>query len=200
MTTEAQHLGEAVPDTLDGYIDARHVAYLSDALDRYERLLLDLEPMSELKFGETEEAYRQGAKETLLAAALTIEHHRGLLTEAKRRVVSWLDEITLDGELVDLDEVGRFRVGDSAKVTYDNARTASSFAARLTDEAFDQETGEVPPLGVTIELAVTETAKALGGFGVAKTWNKGPLRERGLDPESFVVSRERTDRKLMEDR
>lgn len=195
-------LGEAAPAVVADYLSPELLLDLTQALVHYERFLDQLEPLAALRFGEVDEAVRQGAKETLLAGALAIESHRGLLAAAGRRLVGWLDTVTVDGELVALDELGTWSVGDNPKLTYDNARTASAFAARLADEIplMDPETGEAIPWAVTVGKIVSETAEALGGLAPSRGWNKTPLRKRGLNPDAYVVARERTDRKLQERR
>lgn len=195
-------LGEPVSEAAAVYLPDQLVGDLASAVAAYEDLLEQLEPLAELRFGDTEEPYRQGAKETLLAAALALGHHRQLLASAVDRIVAWLDGVTLDGELVSLDDLGSWRVGDSARVVYDNERTASSFGAAVADEAFafDPETGEIPPPAVVAERIVRATAEALGGLAPGKAWNVGPLRTRGLRRDQFEVSRERTARKLKEER
>lgn len=193
-------LGEPVEEGPAAYLPAMAVESFEKSFRELQVILRCLEPLGSMKVGEVPEEIRLGAKETLVAAGIALEHQRNLLAAAKRLIVAWLDGIVLNGELIDLDDLGQFYVGDNPKLTYDNTRTASMFAASVADEAFaaDPETGEIPPPAVITERIVTATAEVLGGMAPGKAWNKTPLRQRGIDPDRFIASKTRTDRSLKE--
>lgn len=76
----------------------------------------------------------------------------------------------------------------NSKTVIDNARVASSLAARISDDAGVDENGELIPRPVLVERAVMETAAACGALTDSfSSWRKKRLAERSVVLEQFVV-------------
>lgn len=72
---------------------------------------------------------------------------------------------------------------------YEGGRIARTIASRVADEAFDQTTGEMLPLGVICERVAQRIIDAAGLDRQSQTWRRGVLEALGLDPADYSDKR-----------
>lgn len=60
-------------------------------------------------------------------------------------------------------------------------------AAQIADEVFDQETGEIPPLAIVCERAMTRLGDVIG-LTPSKQGRTGELEKRHIDVKKYVVT------------
>lgn len=138
------------------------------------------------------------APEPMVSTILTVRILRDELAEVERRITQAIEASTVRGQLIECRGKD-WKLGASPKVRYDVRRVVSALAARLADEVVDQESGEVPPVGVIAETVATAVAEATGSLAPSAKWNKTPLAQHGIDLDAFETERSYGRTTLRED-
>jgi hypothetical protein len=60
-------------------------------------------------------------------------------------------------------------------------------SAQIADEVFDRTSGEIPPLAIVCEKAMTALGDVVG-LTPSKSGRKQALEKRGIDPKKYVTT------------
>lgn len=192
---------EAIPGGPEGPVgillgqDARLAAQLAyDALAAIEAVLAPIYDLQE----EDRVPLREEGIAKVHAVLKTIEHQRKQAQAVEGRLKLLLD-VLHDHRTVEVPGVGRMRINNPPKKRYDGDKLLSRLAARISDEVFDKETGEVPPLAVVCEKVARATAQATGSLTPSFAgWRVGALKEHGIDLADYEYEERGTAPKVVE--
>lgn len=199
--THCRLAAEAIPDGPEGPVgvllggDARIAATLAfDALAAIEAALA---PVYELQ-DEPRVPLREAGIGQTHAVLKTVEHLRKQAQAVEGRLKLLLD-VLHDKRTVAVPGLGSLKVNNPPKKRYDGDLLLSRLAARVSDEVFDRETGEVPPLPVVCEKVARATAEATGSLTPSFAgWRVGALAQHGIDLKDFEYEERGTAPKVVE--
>lgn len=151
---------------------------------------------------DLQDEHRVAMREDGIAQAHAVlkvaEHHRKQWQALEGRLRLLLD-VLHDNRVVAVPGLGSMKVNNLPKKRYDNDRLLSLLAARVSDEVYDKESGEIPPLAVICEKVARATAEATGALTPAYAgWRVKAFKKHGIDLKDHEIEERGTNPKVVE--